>query len=382
MANENDLIVTLQSLDPTILTRVVRLDQHSPNFAIGDLSVRRLSDRGIINPDGLWLFSGQGRDERGERPWSVVLKILNLPEGGGTDEDGYELLVARSGLTERLPGPVKAQRFYETQKRPEAAWIWMEHVQPKSSDPWRLEDYAFTARQIGRWNGAFLNGKALPREPWLKRQQYRIWINRDNNAEAYNFPLNQKYITGTTRARQERLWAEREQFFRVLESLPQVFSHFDLQRRNLFIRTGQDGRDELVAVDWAWCGIGSVGAELYSLVGGSVTLLEWPVSALPELDAVTFSNYLEGLREAGWLGEAELARLGYTAWLAVWWGCVFPIAFTFWASEGFRSYALQQFGVAGEAMYEKWMPWLEAILDYADEARQLASKLGMKITSL
>ena len=33
-------------------------------------------------------------------------------------------------------------------------------------------------------------------------------------------------------------------------------------------------------------------------------------------------------------------------------------------------------------MYEKWMPWLEAILDYADEARQLASKLGMKITSL
>jgi hypothetical protein len=41
----------------------------------------------------------------------------------------------------------------------------------------------------------------------------------------------QHHIVGDIRTQYERLWAERELFYRVLETLPQVFSHFDSQRR-------------------------------------------------------------------------------------------------------------------------------------------------------
>ena len=63
-----DLLATLQAIDPIRLTNVVRQDQRSPAFEITNWSVKRLSDKGIINPDGLWIFTGTGRDSQGERP--------------------------------------------------------------------------------------------------------------------------------------------------------------------------------------------------------------------------------------------------------------------------------------------------------------------------
>ena len=66
----------IKTVDPDILAEVVRADQHSQAFEISDWSVERLSDKGINNPDGLWLYHGLGHDEKGERPWSVVFKIL------------------------------------------------------------------------------------------------------------------------------------------------------------------------------------------------------------------------------------------------------------------------------------------------------------------
>ena len=60
-----DLLVRLKAVDPAILTDVVRQDQRSPSFEITEWSVKLLSSQGAINPDGLWLFSGEGCDSRG-----------------------------------------------------------------------------------------------------------------------------------------------------------------------------------------------------------------------------------------------------------------------------------------------------------------------------
>ena len=67
---------------------------------------------------------------------------------------------------------------------------------------------------------------------------------------------------------------------RVLEILPQFFSHFDSQRRNLFIRKGDDWQDELVLIDWGQCGVGPLGSEFNFLVPMSAALVEWPTSRL------------------------------------------------------------------------------------------------------
>ena len=161
-----------------------------------------------------------------------------------------------------------------------------------------------------------------------------------------------------------------------MESLPQTFSHFDSQRRNLFIRKGSDDQDELVLVDWAVCGFGPLGAELFSLIGMSAALLEWPPSEVEQLDKAAFGSYLQGLSESGWSGNIDVIRLAYTAWISAWFGVVFPNITALWCTPDFHSYALQQFGFVDEELYLKWLPLLPYSLDCADEARSLMKKLG------
>lgn len=377
---DDNLLEKLKATDSVILTDVVRQDQRNPSFEITGWSVKRLSDKGVINPDGLWLFSGEGNDGGRSQPWSVVLKILQRSEQESPQTDLWywkrELLMVQSGLLERLPGPVKAPRFYRVEETPDGAWLWQEHIENQRSNSWGLDDYAFAARQLGLWNGAYLCGAPLPDEPWLTRKHYRSWYSETNPEQDFQFVLNQKYIFGDTRNRYERLWADREIFYRVLETLPQIFSHFDSQRRNLFIRKVSDERDELVLVDWAVCGFGPLGAELFSLIGMSAALLEWSPSEVVQLDQTAFGSYLQGLSEAGWSGNADAIRLAYTAWITVWFGVVFPNITSLWCTPNFRSYALQQFGFVEEELFLKWLPLLPYSLDCADEAQALMKKLG------
>jgi hypothetical protein len=375
------MLMKPESIDAAILRDVVQQDQRSSSFEISNWSVRRLSDKGIQNPDGLWLFSGEGSDRKGSRHWSVVLKILERQEEEPPLNDLWnwkrELLLAQSGLIEYLTEPVKAPRIYMAEENSDGAWLWLEFIENHRPDPWGVDDYAFVAHILGTWNGMWASGKPLPAEPWLTQHHYRSWYTETNPEHDFQFPLNQKHISGDLRHRYEKLWAERETFYDVLEVLPQVFSHFDSQRRNLLIRKGKTHQDELVLVDWAFCGLGPLGAELCFLITASAALMEWPAAKLAELDRAAFASYLQGLVEAGWSGDADIARLGYVAWVSVWWGAIFPNAFALWCTPQFRSYALQQFGLVEEELLLQWLPLFYYSLDCAEEARSLMKKLGL-----
>jgi hypothetical protein len=376
----DQLLEDLKNIDPAILIDIVRQDRRNPSFEINNWSVKRLSDKGVINPDGLWLFSGEGNDGREPQTWSVVLKILERPEQESPADDLWywkrELLWAQSGYMDRLPGPIKGPRYYHVEETLAGARLWQEHIENHRPDPWTPEDYAFAAYQLGLWNGSYVCGAPLPDEPWFTQKHYRSWYSSTDPDQDFQFALNQKYFSGNLRNRYEQLWAERETFYHALETLPQVFSHFDSQRRNLFIRRGIDSRDELVLIDWAVCGLGPLGAEMFSLVGMSAALMEWPAENIEELDHATFGSYLQGLKEAGWTGETEAVRLAYTAWNTVWFGVVFPNIMTIWCIPDASSYALQQFGYVEEELYQKWLPLILYSLDCADEARSLMKKLG------
>jgi hypothetical protein len=378
----DDMVGKLQAIDSALLTNVVRQDQRSPLFEITAWSVRRLSDKGVTNPDGLWLFRGEGYDNEGSRSWSVVLKILHRQEPEPPLSDLWhwkrEFFVAQSGLLARLPGPVKAPRFYRAEETSDGAWLWQEYVQTRHpSTTWGVAEYAFAARQLGQWNGACLTNQPMPAEPWLIQHHHHSWYHQANPEQDFQFALNRQYIVGDIGTRYEQLWAERKRFYRVLETLPQVFSHFDSQRRNLFIRKSHDEQDELVLIDWAFCGLGPLGGELYALVTSSATLFEWPPSKLAELDLAVFGKYLSGLNEAGWSGDEKSVRLGYVAWVAVWWGVVFPALTAECCTFEFRPLSLNAFGLAEEELYVQWLPVLSYALDCADEARVLMKQLGL-----
>ena len=375
-----DMLSRLNAIDMVILTDVVRQDQRSPSFEITNWSVQRLSDKGMENPDGLWLISGQGRDDA-VRTWSVVLKIFERPEEETVqNERGYwkrEVLLAQSGLLEHLPGPVAAPRFYRTDEYSDSAWLWMEHITDQQSGPWNLEQYSFAARQLGHWNGACLANMPLFDQPWLARRHYVSWLTLVDVENDWQFPLNQTQISAELRSRYEQLWAERVVFFKVMEALPQGFSHFDTQRRNLFICSDQTGQDHLVAVDWALCGMGPLGAELNGLVADNGIMLEWSPADLPLLDAAAFPSYIRGLHQAGWTGEIDLVRLGYVAWRAIYYGLVFPAWVAWWCSDEHAPFASQMYGLDREELFWKLLPLLQFSLDGGDEARQLMKKTQM-----
>ena len=375
------MLEKLNAIDPASLAEIVRMDQNNPSFEVTEWSVKRLSDKGIRNPDGLWLFSGVGNDGRRALPWSVVLKILEPSEEEPPPSDPNhwkrELWAIQSGFLESLHGPVRTPRFYRVEESVNEVWIWQEYVENCRPDPWGIEDYAFAAYQLGKWNGTTASTKSFPEHPWFARHHYQIWYTEANPERDFQFWLTQKYIVGETRRRYDRLWTEREMLYQVLDTLPQTFSHFDSQRRNLFIRKGNENQDELVLIDWAFCGLGPLGAELYALAGMSAGLLEWPPAALPQLDKATFNSYLRGLDEAGWSGDGDLIRLGYVAWLSVWFGVVFPNILALWCTPDSRAHALQSFGFAEEKLCLQWLPLLSYSLDCADEARFLMKKLGI-----
>jgi len=373
------LLEQLKGIDPILLTDFVRQVQDDPTFEISNWDVKRLSDKGIANPDGLWLFSGTGGSEH--RPWSIVLKILDRPqeEPPATDMWSYwkrEFSFAQSDLSHHLPRSVKAPRIYHIDEKPYGCWMWMEYVTGIQSDSWTLNDYAFAAHQLGLWNGSYLTGKSLPSESWFARQHYRSWLSRTDMQQAIQAPLHQKYISKATLARYEQLWNEREAFFNVLENLPQVFSHFDSQHRNLVIRSNQAGQKELILLDWGQCGIGAIGAELTWLTGFSAALMEWPLTEVAQLDEITFPSYVQGLEESGWSGNADLARLGFTSMFTVYISCALLDLLAWWCLPESRSFALQQFNLAEEELYVAWIPLIDYSLERADEARTLMKKLG------
>lgn len=377
-----DMLEKLKAIDTTFLVDLIRQDQRDASFNISEWSVQRLSNKGIANPGGLWLFSGTGIGNKGIQPWSVVLKILARQNDEPPLDNHWhwkrEFLLAQSGLDNDLMGPVKRPRILHSEETPEGAWIWMEHVEDLHPGPWGLDNYAFAAHQLGIWNGMYLTGTSLPTGNWLARKHHQSWLEWINFEEMLQFPLNQKNIPKESLDRCERLWNERELFFKVLESLPQVFSHFDCQRRNLMIRRGANQANELVALDWAQCGIGAIGTELNWLIGMGTTLLEWSPSDMVTLDATAFRSYIHGLHDTGWSGDVNIVRLGYVTMLAVFIGCAFPGLTAVWCSVESREAALQVFDFAEEELFWKVFPILDYSLDRADEARSLMKKLGYR----
>lgn len=369
----------LHTLNPTLLTEIVRQQQENPTFGLLDWSVAPLSDQGIINPEGLFLFQGEGHDGQCEKPWSVVLKILRESDTHQSSDNLWywkrEALLAQSDLMRAISCPIASPRVYRVMEKEHSVWLWMEHIQDAIGAAWRLEQYAFAADQIGRFNAAYATGAPLPDAPWLCRDHARGWTEGLSPQTAWANPYVQRHFSSSLQTHIMQLWGERERLYTSLDRAPQIFSHFDCQRRNLIIRNRAGGCQELVAVDWGLCGLGALGGDLMALIGSSVALCEWGSAHLAELEDVVFDAYLIGLRAGGWRGNADWVRLAYSAWLGLHWGLAMPAAAAFWCTDVMAPRAIQQFGRPLDDLATGWATLCEFSLARADEARQLMASL-------
>ncbi|HRJ45221.1 MAG: phosphotransferase [Caldilineaceae bacterium] len=383
-----EMLDQLRSMDPAMLTTVLRQEQGNPAFELLDWSVEPLGHEKIIRTTGgLYHFSGHGQDGDGIRPWSVVLKIVNHPSGEmcqAPREWCYwkrELLAFDSGLLAGLPGPVRAPRCYGVTEQEDGGWLWMEHIVESTGRRWSPADFGRAAYHLGRSAAAYLNERALPDAPWLGEPFFRStfadggWWARhmatDTPESVWQHPLVQQAFAPDLRRRILAIWADKYGFFDALDRLPQVLCHNDCHRRNLMWRKADEGQEELIVLDWAFCGLGGVGMDMGELVATSAYFFEYELSAIEEVERLVFQNYLAGLRAAGWMGDERLVRLGYTASAALWMGATLPgwTAIMLDPASGVNVTAM--YGRPAEDVLAGWVALTEFLLDRADEARLL-----------
>ena len=215
-------------------------------------------------------------------------------------------------LRESLAGTGLGLPAVEVEEHSDGVSLWMEDVAGLAGTDFALADHVATATALGRWQG----GPLRPSPHWSSQRFLRDYstsrpadLGLVDDDDAWDQPLIRATWPAGLRSGWQRLLAHRELLLTLMERLPRTLCHLDLWVSNAIRRPG----GEVVLVDWAFAGDGAVGEDLGNYLPDAVFDLFWPAERLADLEAACFPAYLAGLREAGWSGSQEQARLGVVA---------------------------------------------------------------------
>lgn len=312
-------------LDRDVLTKVVRSALSNEAVEIGNWHLN-LVGGGFGNPVsvGIYRIQGDVSETHAERPWSVILKILQSPEnvgvedmGGGDDTTHWnywkrEPLVYQSGILDKLPEGLAAPICYRVEELPgNVARLWLEDIQDNYKGGWTLPRYCLTARHLGRLNGRFLKTQSFPEYPWLGRDFNRQWLQMMPSSELqWGHPLVLRRYPEPDQNPFLQLLLKQERFLGKLDSLPKALSHGDTYPTNFMSRIDARGREQTVALDWALLGLQPVGYDLGQFVFGAISSLK-SVEREETIDSL-FEAYVHGLRDEGVNLDAESLRYSFT----------------------------------------------------------------------
>lgn len=249
------------------------------------------------------------------QPLSFIIKVLYERRGEDERSPYYwkrEFEVYRSGMLDDMPANTfSTPKIYRADDYGDSCWIWMEAI-TDGKGAWSIADFHDIAMRLGRFNGAWLTGKSPPTQAWLSHNWHSAIIpgladRLDNLEPLLETPLARTALPMDARNDIEAIWHERRLFQDALAQLPQTLCHTDAFRRNILHR-----KDEVILLDWALASIGAIGEELVCLVAVSLFYEGFTAAHADELDKTVFAGYIAGLRQAGWRGEPELARIGFT----------------------------------------------------------------------
>ncbi|MEP7308334.1 MAG: hypothetical protein ABJA98_22760 [Acidobacteriota bacterium] len=327
-------------------------------------------------------FSGTARAVHHEVPWSLVLKIVTVagtPDDPSSPANGdREPLAYRSFFLDHIPG-IRAPRCYAIAERPGSRWLWLEHVSDDLGRVWRRERYQLAARHLARFNVAYLAGRTSVCYPWLSRSPLREAVGEMSRTvarigDARDHPIVARAVSPESAKALLALLDKSGRWLDRLDRMPQAICHWDAHRANLLSRTNQNGVVETVAIDWAGLGWGPVGSELSKLLSQTVNFFGLDVEALPTLDGELFHHYVDGLREAGWSGDARVVRFGYTAAAAmrliVRMATAIELAFDDHARTAFERSAGLDFATLADR-FKSTLPYYLSLVDEADRLADL-----------
>ncbi|MFB9662655.1 aminoglycoside phosphotransferase [Glycomyces mayteni] len=255
---------------------------------------------------GIWQVTGPGGD--------AVLKHLT-PAGDGaahwaaSEDPGHwnywrrEQLAYESGFAAGygIGAGIGAPGLLACGERPDGSVeLWLEHVEGTAGRDCTVEELAEFARRLGT-----VQGRKRTVEPWHSRNFLRQYAGRrefgpldwDHPAAAAHWPAD-------LREGLRLMWERRTDLFGLAEAAPQTVCHLDVWPMNL--RRRPDG--EFALLDWSFTGAGALGEDLANLIADTFFDGLQPVDRLADAETALTTAYLEGLRGAGYRGEAAVRK--------------------------------------------------------------------------
>lgn len=263
------------------------------------------------------------------KPWCVILKIIkpDTAEKDNVEHHNYwrrEALVLESGVLRELPDSIYSAESYLVEEQQDGTiWIWMEYV--KGVYPKTVEQFSYIARQLGRFNGAYLKGiKMMPEYEWI----CRAWLKSWSTASRMYAPKMEEYVSRISTDNVQSTWAWYQEMLENIDSsidslqqLPRVLAHQDLSQMNMLLVKKEASESQLVLIDWQFMSISGIGEDLGKLYGVNMSLGIIPPEQYIRFQSSLYNAYLEGLRDMGWQGDMGLVRYGFclsTALRSVW----------------------------------------------------------------
>lgn len=281
---------------------------------------------GGIQNSAVYRFEGSCTDPgQTMSQWSVILKIIRYQNNDDVSGSHYwkrEFEAYQSGWLSNLPtDTLRAPVCYESEIiTGKAVTLWLEDLEGTHQE-WNRNNLAIAARHLGEFNGAYLAHEAKPNYPWLSRN----WIRRDVEIASKILPHVGKSASDTFLGRvisPERtakchdIYKDREIFLTAIAKLPKTIQHLDAFSRNLFSITN-NGQQSTIAIDWAFVGLETIGAELVSLFWVTLLFSGIEASDMADYERDLFENYIDGLKSVGLQPDRDLIRLGFTASLGL-----------------------------------------------------------------
>lgn len=275
---------------------------------------------------GVWRLGGLASTGHHTVSWTLILKGLAVPPAhadfGAWDTPYREFLLYRDGILADLPPGVRAPHCLGTVINSDGMWLWLEDLGEANGAIWSVADCAIAARQLGRFNGAYLSGWPLPRHDSLANDWLQHCVENSGPAirqlrAAGNEPLVRRVYPPAVSRTYRALWDSRNAIFKALATLPQTFCHRDAFSQNLMLMPREPGGIELVALDWEHAGVGLIGEEVAQMMAAMLFYLDLRADNMDSLHASILEAYIRGLSDAGWEGDPSIVRLGFAATVAL-----------------------------------------------------------------
>jgi hypothetical protein len=308
------------------------------------------------------------------RSWSAIQKVLRQVQSSSAADWRREADVYASGFLDTLPPGIGAPRVYAIDDADAQVSLWLEDV-VETVTTWPLARYAVAARDLGRFNGAYLAGRAKPSSPELGTNWLTGWVAMAG--KHFSAILDDPAVTAhelVRRAvphawldRMRAVHAEETRLLGMLGQLPSTVSHLDAWRANLIARD-TEGATETVAIDWSLLGLAPAGQEIAIFVTGARVWLSLDPTEADAIGDLAFRSYLAGLGDAGWTGTEADVRLAYAASAALWSVIPTPLWLRWFTLPDRREWLERKFGMTLEEAVGPFGAFIGFALDLADQA--------------